>query len=277
MFESRPLTDDLAAVRRAHAPDAVVLDCERDFETIEPSVAEQLGLVVDRFEPFSAPDEWLSADAPEILRRYASDEFTIGLPGDGGVAWTHQTVPPAVIVKPRLESSPESFVDFLVAEALVEVDAAPAESFFAYFGERYPDLAAATPLSPADSFQLAAALYDAYVGRLTRPVFAAWGDSDGDPPLDDDSADGPHLPALHDAWADAGQRLQPRLDGLSGEVARGETDFAAAAELACAAVKHGLDLPDPFAALDTVAYERNGPAFAVRWAEKTFDALADED
>jgi hypothetical protein len=264
VFEPRTLSDDLEAVRRAHAPDAVVLDCARDFETIEPAVAEQLGLLVDGLDPFSAPDEWLPADVPEVLTRYASDEFTVGLPGDGGVAWTRQTEPPTVFVKPRLEGSPESFVDFLVAEALVETDVAPAESFFAFFGERYPELAAATPLSSADTFQLGAALYDAYVGRLTRPVFEAWGDPEHDP----------HLPALHDAWADAGERLQPRLDGLPGEVARGETDFAAAAELACAAVKHGLDLPDPFAALDTAAYERNGAAFAVRWAEKTFDALA---
>jgi hypothetical protein len=267
VFEPRTLSADLEAVRRAHAPDAVVLDCARDFETIEPAVAEQLGLLVDRLEPFSAPAEWVPADAPEVLGRHASEEFTVGLPGDGGVAWTRQTVPPTVLVKPRLEGSPESFVDFLVAEALVETDVAPAESFFAFFGERYPDLAAATPLSPADTYQLGAALYDAHVGRLTRPVFAAWGDGESD--------QSPHLPALHDAWVDAGERLQPRLDDLSGEVARGETDFAAAAELACAAVKHGLDLPDPFAALDTVAYERNGAAFAVRWAEKTFEALAD--
>jgi hypothetical protein len=267
VFEPRTLSDDLDAVRRAHAPDAVVLDCARDFETIEPAVAEQLGLLVDRLDPFSAPEEWLPADAPEVLHRYAGEEFTVGLPGDGGVAWTRQTDPPTVLVKPRLEGSPDSFVEFLIAEALVETDVAPAESFLAFFGERYPELAAATPLSPADTYQLGAALFDAYVGRLTRPVFSAWGDPGNDP----------HLPALHEAWADAGERLQPRLDGLPGEVARGETEFPAAAELACAAVKHGLDLPDPFAALDTGAYERNGAAFAVRWAEKTFDALAGED
>jgi hypothetical protein len=267
VFEARPLSDDLEAVRRAHAPAAVVLDCARDFETLEPAVAEQLGLLVDRLDPFSAPDDWLPADAPEVLHQYTSGAFTVGLPGDGGVAWTRQTEPPTVVVKPRLEGSPGGFVDFLVAEALVECDVAPAESFLPFFGEQYPELAAATPLSPADTYQLGAALSDAYVGRLTRPVFRSWGDSAGD--------EGSHLPGLHEAWADAGERLQPRLDDLPGEVARGETGFAAAAELACAAVKHGLDLPDPFAALDTAAYERNGPAFAVRWAEKTFDALAD--
>jgi hypothetical protein len=280
VFDQHELSADLKRVRRAHAPDAVVLDCARDFETLEPAVAEQLGLLVDRLEPFSAPDDWLPADAPEVLRRHASDEFTVGLPGDGGVAWTRQTEPPTVIVKPRLEGSPEAFIEFLVAEALVETDLVPAESFLGFFGERYPDLAAATPLSPAETYQLGAALYDAYVGRRTRPVFEAWGAENGPDDRTDDGTEGgdhPHLPALHEAWVDAGERLQPRLDGLSGEVARGETGFAAAAELACAAVKHGRSLPDPFAALDTGAYDRNGAAFAVRWAEKTFDALAEDD
>jgi hypothetical protein len=267
VFEPRDLTDDLAAVRRAHAPGALVLDCARDFETLEPSVAEGLAPLVDGFDPFAAPAEWLPPDAPEPLVRHASDEFTVGLPGDGGVAWTRQTDPPTVLVKPRLEGSPDGFVDFLVAAALVETDVAPAESFLGFFDGSYPELAAATPLGPADTYQLGAALADAYVGRRTRPVFAAWADGD------DDEA---HLPALHDAWVDAGERLQPRLSALPGEVARGETGFAAAAELACAAVKHGLDLPDPFAALDSPAYDRNGPAFAVKWAEKTFDALAED-
>lgn len=285
MFDQHELSDDLERVRRAYAPDAVVLDCAQDFETLEPAVAEQLGLLVDRLDPFSAPDEWLPADVPEVLRRHASDEFTVGLPGDGGVAWTRQTEPPTVVVKPRLEGSPQPFIEFLVAEALVETDRAPVESFLGFFAERYPDLAAATPLSPADTYQLGAALYDAHVGRRTRPVFEAWGEAEGGA---DDGTEGgadngtganghPHLPALHEAWVDAGERLQPRLDGLSGEVARGETGFAAAAELACAAVKHGRSLPDPFAALDTGAYDRNGAAFAVRWAEKTFDALPEDD
>jgi hypothetical protein len=268
VFEPRDLPDEVAAVRRAHTPDAVVLNGGQDFETLEPAVAEQLGLLADGLEPFSAPESWLPADVPEVLRRTAGDELTVGLPGDGGVVWTRQTTPPTVIVKPRLEGSPASFVDFLVAEALVQADLAPAESFLAFFGEGYPDLAAATPLSPADTYQLGAALYDAYVGRLTRPVFEAWGVGGSD--------EHPHCPDLHAAWVDAGERLQPRLDDLAGEVARGETGFAAAAELACAALKHGRDLPDPFAALDTGAYERNGAAFAIQWAERTFEALADE-
>lgn len=261
MFEPRDLPDELAAVRRAHAPDALVVDTERDFRTLEPAVAESLGMLVDAFEPFTAPDEWVPASAPDALQQYAGDAFTVGLPGDGGVAWTRQTRPPTVFVKPRLEGSPDAFVEFLLAEALVQVDVAPHESFLAFFGDQYPALAAATPLSPADSYQLGAALYDAYVGRLTRPVFEGWADD---------------RPDLHAAWVDAGERLGPRLADLPGEVARGETEFAAAAELACAALKHGLDLPDPFAALDTSAYEQHGAGFAVQWAETTFEKLREE-
>ena len=60
-------------------------------------------------------------------------------------------------------------------------------------------------------------------------------------------------------------------------MARGRTEFAAATEYACSAVKHGLDLPAPFAALDTSAYAEYGPEYAVRWAEKTFAELRDGD
>ncbi|WP_432765051.1 DUF7089 family protein [Halobaculum litoreum] len=51
--------------------------------------------------------------------------------------------------------------------------------------------------------------------------------------------------------------------------------FTAATEYACAAVKHDLDLPAPFSALDTAAYREHGPDYAVRWAEKTFEKLAE--
>jgi len=260
MFDERSLTDALAAVRTEHAPDALVFDCERDFETLDPAVAEDLALVVDGLDPQSYPEEWVPADAPDALRRYAGGEFTVGMPGDGGVAWTRQTDPPSVFVKPRLTGSPDAFVEFLLAEALVEVGLDAPEQFLAFFEARYPELAAATPLSPAGDYQLAAALYTAHLGLRTRAVFADW--------------DADH-PALFAAWRDAGERLEPRLDGLAGEMARGETEFPAAAELACSAVKHDLDLPAPFAALDTGAYRRNGPAYAVEWARKTFAALGD--
>lgn len=258
MFAERQLSGELDAVRDAHAPGALVFDVERDFETLDPAVAENLGLRVDALSPLSYPSEWVPGDAPGALHRLASGTFTIGAPGDGGVTWTRQTDPSVVLVKPRLEGSPSGFVDLLVAEALVEAGGDLPEQFLGFFGERYRDLAAATPLSPADTYQLAVALFDAYVGLQTRETFRTWADG---------------RPALYEQWVDAGQRLEPRIDDLPGEVATGRTDFADAAELACSAVKHGLDLPAPFAALDTMAYRHHGAEYAVQWAEKTFDTL----
>lgn len=261
MFDQRGLSPDLAAVREAHAPGALVFDAERDFETLDPELAENLGPLVEAFDPLSYPDEWVPAGAPDPLHRLASGEFTIGMPGDGGVAWTRQTVPPAVFVKPRLAGSPDPFVAFLVGEALVQVGLDRPEHFLGFFEARYPELDAAVPLSPADTYQLAAALYEAYLGLSTRETFAGWRDDQ---------------PGLHEAWQDAGHRLEPRLSGLSREVARGQTSFAAAAELACSAVKHAAELPAPFAALDTAAYRDHGAEYAVRWAEKTFERLVEE-
>lgn len=260
MFTERDLSGELSGVREAHAPDAVVLDAERDFEMLDPAVAETLGLLVDELDPTSYPDEWVPVDAPEVLHRLASGEFTIGAPGDGGVAWTAQTVPPTVFVKPRLQGSPPEFVEFLIAETLVQVGSDLPEHFLGFFGEQYPELAAVTPLSPADTYQLAYALFEAYAGLHTREAFADWADD---------------YPTLHAQWVDAGERLEPRLAELSREVATGRTGFAAAAEYACSAVKHDLDLPAPFAALDTAAYRHHGAAYAVRWAEKTFEKLDD--
>ena len=282
MFSERALSTDLSAVRDEHAPGAVVLDCARDFETLPAAQAEDLALVTDAFDPRSYPAEWLPAEAPELLHRYASEELTVGAPGDGGVAWTRQTEPPVVLVKPRLEGSPDPFVDFLVAEALVQVGLDRPEHFLGFFGERYRDLARAVAdrLDPVGTYQLAAALYTAYLGLHTREVFAGW---DGEQPGQD------ARPALHDAWVDAGERLEPRLADLPSDLAAGSTDFGDAAELACSAVKHtvgqrstsprsharedGIDLPTPFGALDTAAYREHGADFAVQWAEKTFDRL----
>jgi len=261
MFSERSLSGELATVRERHAPDAVVLDCERDFETLDPAVAEDLLLLTESVDPRSYPAEWVPADAPEALHALASSDFTVGMAGDGGVAWTRQTTPPVVFVKPRLAGSPDAFVDFLVAEALVEVGLDVPEQFLDFFGERYPDFAETTGehLDPVGTYQLATALCDAFVGRQTRDVFADW--------------DGDH-PELFDAWVDAGERLEPRLGDLSEEVAMGQTDFPAAAELACSAIKHGVEVPAPFAALDTSAYRDHGSEYAITWAEKTLDALA---
>ncbi|WP_324755891.1 DUF7089 family protein [Haloarcula sp. GH36] len=254
MFSERELSGELSALRDQRGPDTLVLDCAEDFESLDPAVAEQLLLVTDGVDPLSFPSEWLPPDAPELLARYAGAELTVGMPGDGGVAWTRQTDPPCVFVKPRLAGSPDDFVDFLIAEALVEVSLEEPEQFLGFFGERYPEFAEAIGgMGPVDTYQLAAALYDAYLGLQTRELFAGWAEE---------------YPALHAAWVDAGERLEPRLADLPTEVARGQTAFPAAAELACNAVKHGLDLPAPFDALATEAYRDHGADYAIRWAEK---------
>ena len=284
MFSARALDDDLAAVRDRHAPGSPVIDVDGEFETLPPAAAEDLGLFVDRLDPFSAPEDWLPPAAPETLRRYAGPSFTVGLPGAGTVVRTTQTAPQAVLLKRRAEGTPEDFLAFLIADRLVQIGIEPAagsvaspeepdgrlpETFLPFFGPRYPDLdeAIRDPTTGADGtassdaadvFQVATALYDAWVGLHTRDVFASW---EGE------------FPRLYDAWVDAGERLEGRLGDLAGEVARGETDFPSATEYACSAVRHGLDLPPPFAALDTAAYRERGAPYAVKWAEKTFRAL----
>jgi hypothetical protein len=258
MFDRRELSGEGARIRDEHAPEALVFDVARDFETLPPSVAENLLAVVESVEPLSYDESWVPEDAPEVLSRLAGDSFTVGAPGDGGVPWTRQTTPPAVFVKPRLAGSPEGFVRFLIAEALVEIGLGTPEHFLGFFEDAYPSLADAVPLSPDETYQLAAALHTAHAGLSTRGVFAGWEDT---------------YPDLHAEWVDAGERLEPRLGDLPRDVAVGRTDFADAAELACSAVKHDVELPAPFDALDTVAYREHGAAFAVRWAERTFEAL----
>ena len=258
MFERRPLSGSVDAIREEYASSALVFDCERDFETLPPAQAEELGLVVDSLSPASYPVDWLPADAPTVLSRYASETFTIGMPGDGSVVWTRQTDPPVVLVKPRVEGSPEPFVDFLVAEAFCELSLYLPEQFLEFFGESYPPFDDAVPLGPVDTYQLAAALFDGWSGLHTREEFATWHD---------------RHPVVAESWQDAGDRLEGRVAGLPGAVARGETTIGDAAELACNAIKHGIEVPTPFAALDTTAYRDHGAAYAVQWAEKTFDAL----
>jgi hypothetical protein len=266
MLSERTLPDDLAAVRDEYTPNTLVLDCARDFESLPAEHRDDLALLTDDLHPHGYQKAWLPDDAPELLRRLAGSDLVVGMPGDGSVAWTTQTTPPVVLVKPRVEGSPEAFVDFLVAEALVESGLDLSEQFLGFFEERYPGLDAAlagrsAPCSPdrglapdpTTTYQVAAALCDAYRGLHTRDEFADWADD---------------RPRLHDAWADAGDRLQGRVGDLPGAVARGDTDFADATELSCAGVKHGLDLPAPYDALDSLAYREHGAAFAVKWAEK---------
>jgi hypothetical protein len=258
MFDRRDLDDDVAAVRDEHAPDAVVLDVAADFETVPTAAAEDLGLFVDGLTPSSYPSEWLPGHAPDALVAYAGPDFTVGMPGDGTVVWTRQTTPSVVLVKKRAEGTPAEFLRFLLAEAFVQLGTDAPEHFLPFFGDAYPDLDAAVPLGPGDVYQIAAALYEAWLGLQTRDSFRAW--------------EGDH-PRLFDAWSDAGSRLQGRLSTLPQAVARGGTSFAEATEYACSAVKHGLELPAPFAALDTQAFVEYGPEYGVRWAEKTFEKL----
>ncbi|WP_331235325.1 DUF7089 family protein [Natronorarus salvus] len=260
MFRERGLNDELEAVRAAHAPETLVLDCEADFESLPPEALDELALVTRELHPVSYPTEWLPERTPDPLRRFAGSDLVIGLPEGGSVIWTRQTEPPLCLVKARVQGAPEGFVDFLVANALVEVGLELPESFLGFFGERYTDLVEALAFSPASSYQVAAALYQGWIGLHTRETFAGWADE---------------FRTLHDEWVDAGERLEPRLDDLSTEVATGETDFAEATEYACGAIRHDLDLPTPFSALDTEAYREYGAEYAVRWAEKTVAALGE--
>ena len=306
MFSTRDLDDDIAGVRAQYAPDSPVIDVASDFETLPPAAAEDLGLFVDGLAPASHPAEWLPDTVPNHLRAYAGPTFTIGLPGAGTVVRTTQTVPPAVLVKRRAEGTPTDFLAFLIADRLVQIGIDPSpdsippaaspssdhsftggsstdtqgtstdvpETFLAFFGPLYPELDAAirrpdpetgesrTGFSPSDVYQVAAALFDAWLGLHTRDAFASW--------------ETEH-PRLFDAWVDAGERLEGRLPELAGEVARGETSFPAATEYACSTVRHALDLPAPFAALDTAAYRDRGAPYAVTWAEKTLESLVDVD
>jgi hypothetical protein len=257
MFSERELADELAAVRDAYAPGAIVLDCERDFETLSPEHREDLLLLVDELTPHEYDAAWLPSDSPQLLRQLATTEFVVGMPGDGAVAWTTQTDPPLVFVKARIEGTPEDFADFLVAEALVEAGLGLPEQFLGFFEDQYPAFAASVDGGPATAYQLAAACATAFRGLHTRAEFETW-DAD--------------FPRLYDAWVDAGERIDPRLGDLAGELAHDETSFADAADLACSAVKHDVDVPAPFAALDSPSYRRHGPEYAVTWAQKVFAA-----
>lgn len=259
MFERRSLSRELEAVRERHAPDALVVDAEGDFETLPAEALDELALFTSSIDPVSYPGEWLPETVPDLLRRFAGADFVVGTPETGSVAWTRQTAPPIVFVKPRVRGSPESFVDFLIAEALVEIGLDVPEHFLGFFEARYPDLDRAVPLDPASTYQIAAALYDGWLGLHTREVFADWDEASH--------------PTLADAWIDAGERLEPRLGDLSRLVATGEMDFADATEYACGAIKHAIEPPAPFVALDTEAYRRRGAPYAVQWAETTFEKL----
>lgn len=260
MFDERALSPPLERVRERHAPETIVLDCASDFDTLPSEALDDLALLTDSISPTSHPDEWLPDSAPAVLRRYAGSDLVVGTPGAGSVAWTTQTEPPICLVKARVQGVPETFVEFLIAEALVEVGLGLPEQFLGFFGERYPDLDRVLPLQGNGTYRMASALYAGWRGLHTREVFADWEEEE---------------PELHEAWTDAGRRLEPRLSELPALVANDELDFLEATEFASGAMKHGLDLPAPFGALDTYAHREHGAEFAIRWAERTFEGLFD--
>lgn len=253
MFSERELSPELSTVRENRAPDALVLDAAEDFEVLDAPRIEALLPYVGDVRPAEYDADWLPAESPHLLARLTGDDLVVGAPEDGSVTWTARTEPPVVVVKPRVEGVPDAFVDFLIGEALVEVGLGLPEQFLGFFRDRYPVFADALDADPATTYQVAAAVTDAYRGVHTRGEFRDWADE---------------VPDLHAAWRDAGERLEPRLDGLTEAVARGDTDFADAAELACNAVKHHVDVPAPFGALDDPAYREYGADYAVEWAKK---------
>jgi hypothetical protein len=201
MFSERDLSGELAAVRDEYAPDALVVDCNRDFQTLPHEHRDDLALLTDGITPDEYSTGWLPEDVPAMLSRVASDDFVVGSPGDGAVAWTTQTDPPVVFVKARIEGTPASFADFLVAEALVEAGLDLPEQFLGFFAEQYREFDDAVEGGPATVYQLAAACCDAYRGLHTRAAFESWADD---------------YPGLHDAWVPrrALRRGRSRRDGV---------------------------------------------------------------
>lgn len=257
MFSERSVSAPVDRVRERQVPDALVLDWDHNFDVLPVAEAEELGLVVDTLDPLSHSPSWLPSDAPSVLQNAVSQELAIGMPGDGSVTWTRQTDPPVVLCKPRLDQSPQAFADFLVADALVQIGLEEAEDTLAFFGDEYPafDRAAESFLDGVETYQVARACYEGYLGLQTRETFASW---DG---------------ALFEAWLDAGDQLEDRLSDLSAELASGRTSFGDAAELACSAIKHAGDIPPPFTALDAEVYVDHGPDYAVEWLDRTVSAL----
>lgn len=258
MFEAYRPTGDLAALQAALEPTPLVLECERDFETLPTESVYELAMLTDDLAPLSVDPDWIPRDGPSHLQDLDDADPIIGLPGDGGVTWTRQTSPPAVLIKPRLAGAPTAFRDFLVAEALVQLREEVPETMLEFFGERYPALQTAANDDPDLAYRLGISLHDGWCGHVTRSTFAGWTDS---------------FPDLHAAWVDAGDRVQPRLEELPGLLAAGEMGFGAATELACSAIKHDCALPAPFDALTVAAFRDHGPDFAVRWTERTLAEL----
>lgn len=251
MFSEHELPSDLDAVRATYAPGSRVYACDREFETLDVQWLDDLASRVNEIEPLVYPAAWVPETAPSILERLTRSDLVIGFPEHGSVTWTRQTTPAVVLIRPRGRNSPADFLDFLIAEAFVQIDRAPVEHFLGFFEDQYLDIAALC--SPSEAYQLGAALYTAYVGLDTFEECTGWDE---------------HHPRLFNAWQDAGDRLAPRLADLPAAVNRGDTAFADAVEYACSAVKHDLTVPSPFGALDSLAYREYGAEYAVQWIRR---------
>lgn len=259
MFTEREVPEHLDSLLEETTPAPLVLDCQDDFEAMPAEWVYDLAIVTDEVAPLSYPTDWIPPNAPEALKRTTGSDPAIGLPGDGSVTWTRQTQPPIVFVKPRATGMPEGFRDFLLAEAIVQIDGGYPETPAGFFEERYGELQDITD-SPEVAYRLSVALLDAWIGLQTRERFGRWRTD---------------RPRLWEAWQDAGDRLTDRVGSIPSLVADGTLGFAEATELACSAVKHDIDLPSPYAALDVTTYRDQGAPFAIRWAEKTMDQLQD--
>lgn len=253
MFTRRDLPSDLDALRSAHAEDAYILNCDREFETMPSDWVYDLALITDDVTPLGHPDSWIPSDVPASIQRLRGRDLAIGMPTDGSVAWTRQTDPPAIFVKPRAAGIPDDFRDFLIAEAIVEVGMEVPETPLCFFEGEYGAVHDHVG-DPQEAFQIAAALRVAWIGLHARERFRGWTET---------------YPRLGEAWADAGARLESRVTELDTLVGANRMSMANATELACSALKHDISLPAPFDALDVDAFADQGAPFARRWVERT--------
>lgn len=262
MFSEYELGDDLRDLSESHGCDVRVVTAERDFEILPEEGLYEIALITEEISPTPASADWLSAESPSALTRLTKNDIAVGLPGDGGVTWTAQTTPALIIVKPRLTGAPSDFIDFLVAEAILQLARGHPEHLLAFFGDNYRSLERAVNDDTDLAYRLAVSLFMGWQGLDTRPTFQTWENE---------------YPRLGEAWSSAGDHLEDRVNALPALMADGSLGFGAATELACSALKHDLSLPAPFRALDVTAFRDHGARFAVTWAERTYDEVAADD
>lgn len=255
MFAARDCSADVRALSEEVLAEGLIVDCAREFDVLSEELLYELALFTHDIDALSYSDDWIPDDAPAPIARLARPNPVVGRPGQGSVTWTRQFNPPLVIVKPRGRELPASFLDFLLAEALLVCSLELPEHPLGFFTDRYPTLQTMVG-DPDSAMRFANALYAAWVGLSIRPRFEAWADNH---------------PALHAAWRNAGRLLSERVVELPELQARGEIDLLTATELASSALKHGHELPAPFDALDVDAFRTEGADYALRWLERTID------